>query len=153
MECLISSSSASSLPFSTVFCACLNMTLLSEETRKLIPSSSSLLEMCRKYLADPSIDVRNAAHASLADFLREMARIASIKKQQAAEVLAKKLAGGRRERDGDDDAEENEEGGAIWQGTGSGEWVPGQGVPVHYREIVDILLRHVNYPGSYIIPF
>lgn len=49
---------------------------------------------------------------------------------------------------GRDDNSDDEEEGAIWKGKGSGEWVPGQGVPVHYREIVDILLQHVSYPGT-----
>lgn len=41
--------------------------------------------------------------------------------------------------------EEREE---EWEGKGSGSWIPGQGVAVHYEEIVEILLRHVAYPSA-----
>jgi vacuole morphology and inheritance protein 14 len=131
---------------------------------------------CSKYLAEDNIDVRVATENVLADFLREIRDIARVQKQLADERRARVLAGssgssgggvkrseskltmssslGRNTDDRDRLVEEPEEVAPEdereeeWEGKGSGSWIPGQGVAVHYEEIVEILLRHVAYPSA-----
>jgi vacuole morphology and inheritance protein 14 len=131
---------------------------------------------CSKYLAEDNIDVRVATENVLADFLREIRDIARVQKQLADERRARVLAGssgssgggvkrseskltmssslGRNTDDRDRLVEEPEEVAPEdereeeWEGKGSGSWIPGQGVAVHYEEIVEILLRHVASPSA-----
>lgn len=114
----------------------------------------------------------------LADFLREIRDIARVQKQIAEERRARVFAAsgsqggassgvrrseskptmssslGRNIDDRDRLVEESEEVAPEdereeeWEGKGSGIWIPGQGVAVHYEEIVEILLRHVAYPSA-----
>ncbi len=35
-----------------------------------------------------------------------------------------------------------------WEGEGSGNWVPGQGVYVDHAAIMDIIIHHLSYPGE-----
>lgn len=114
----------------------------------------------------------------LADFLREIRDIARVQKQIAEERRARVFAAsgsqgggssgvrrseskltmssslGRNTDDRDRLVEESEEVAPEdereeeWEGKGSGIWIPGQGVAVHYEEIVEILLRHVAYPSA-----
>ena len=35
-----------------------------------------------------------------------------------------------------------------WEGEGSGNWVPGQGVFVDHAAIMDIIIQHLSYPGE-----
>lgn len=122
--------------------------------------------------------MRVATENVLADFLREIRDIARVHKQQAEErrarVLVNGLGGGTTaaagvkrseskmtvsssvgkgldERAGGaagEDLVEEDEREEDWEGKGSGSWIPGQGIAVHYEEIVEILLRHVAYPSE-----
>lgn len=117
----------------------------------------------RKYLADPSVDVRLSTENLLGEFLREIKYIANVQEKQAemerrkqeqrqsskhAKETSKSTAEEGEtavETDEEQDEGTNEE---DWEGEGSGAWVPGQGVRVDHSAIMDIVIQHLSYPGE-----
>lgn len=130
----------------------------------------------RKYLADGNVDVRLATENVLAEFLREIKYIADVQEKQAEADRTKREERQVRRRSSkqtmesaivdDDEAVEEAVGqdGDVgddatvidavedhdWEGEGSGAWVPGQGVFVDHTAIMDIVIQHLAYPGSFL---
>jgi vacuole morphology and inheritance protein 14 len=120
------------------------------------------------------VDVRLATENVLAEFLREIKYIATVQEKHAESSRARREAVQLRKRgskqtmesalhddesavesevdrfEEQDDGEINPNGGdgeQEWEGEGSGNWVPGQGVFVDHTAIMDIIIQHLSYPG------
>lgn len=53
-------------------------------------SSTYLYILCRKYLSDPTEDVRVATEILLADFLREIREVSNVRKKREEQAIIKK---------------------------------------------------------------
>jgi vacuole morphology and inheritance protein 14 len=128
----------------------------------------------RKYLADQNVDVRLATENVLGEFLREIKYIAQVQDKQAEADKARRETQSIQRRsskqtmesagteggdsalaDDDEGTEANTEVGTNgaeeahdWEGEGTGNWVPGQGVFVDHAAIMDIIIQHLSYPGK-----
>ena len=118
--------------------------------------------------------MRLATENVLAEFLREIKYIAMVQEKQAEAERTKRTAKNLRRRgskhtmdstttDQDEAIELEDEGSPVvvsepqmegedneWEGEGTGAWVPGQGVYVDHAAIMDIVIQHLSYPGTFI---
>jgi vacuole morphology and inheritance protein 14 len=141
------------------------------------PYSALSADVTRKYLADGNVDVRLATENVLAEFLREIKYIATVQEKHAETIRNQREAKLSRKRENkqktetstvaddesaveseverDDDQDEGDDQGGEeqeWEGEGSGNWVPGQGVFVDHTAIMDIIIQHLSYPGECFSP-
>nr|XP_019045512.1 vacuole morphology and inheritance protein 14 [Kwoniella bestiolae CBS 10118]OCF24442.1 vacuole morphology and inheritance protein 14 [Kwoniella bestiolae CBS 10118] len=149
------------------------MVLDSVPDLELVAWLPEFLDGLLKYLADGNVDVRLATENVLAEFLREIKYIAQVQEKQAEENKLKKGTRSVRTRgsrhtlesavEDDDEAiadesmtmtthsgydEHEEDNENDWEGEGSGNWVPGQGVFVNHAAIMDIVIQHLSYPDE-----
>ncbi|WVR06414.1 hypothetical protein IAU60_003445 [Kwoniella sp. DSM 27419] len=147
------------------------MVLDSVPDLELVAWLPEFLDGLLKYLADGNVDVRLATENVLAEFLREIKYIAHVQEKQAEADQKRRdirLIKRRESRQTIESAieEEDDETGSLaaenrghigedvedddndWQGEGSGNWVPGQGVYVDHAAIMDIINQHLSYPDE-----
>ncbi|OCF45938.1 vacuole morphology and inheritance protein 14 [Kwoniella heveanensis CBS 569] len=151
------------------------MVLDSVPDLELVAWLPEFLDGLLKYLADGNVDVRLATENVLAEFLREIKYIARVQEKQAEADRVRRESRSVRTRgskhtlesavedddeaiadetmtsdsrfeegDGDDGANGDND----WEGEGSGNWVPGQGVYVDHAAIMDIIIQHLSYPDE-----
>ncbi|WVF68911.1 hypothetical protein IAT40_003684 [Kwoniella sp. CBS 6097] len=151
------------------------MVLDSVPDLELVAWLPEFLDGLLKYLADGNVDVRLATENVLAEFLREIKYIAHVQEKQAEADRARRESrsvrtGGSKHtlesavedddeavadesmtsdsRFDDGDADDGANGDNDWEGEGSGNWVPGQGVYVDHAAIMDIIIQHLSYPDE-----
>nr|XP_019012864.1 vacuole morphology and inheritance protein 14 [Kwoniella pini CBS 10737]OCF51645.1 vacuole morphology and inheritance protein 14 [Kwoniella pini CBS 10737] len=149
------------------------MVLDSVPDLELVAWLPEFLDGLLKYLADGNVDVRLATENVLAEFLREIKYIAQVQDKQAEADRLKKETRSVRKRgsrhtlesaiEEDEDAagdesmtmatqsgydDQDAEHENDWEGEGSGNWVPGQGVYVDHAAIMDIIIQHLSYPDE-----
>ncbi|WVQ96426.1 hypothetical protein IAU59_003531 [Kwoniella sp. CBS 9459] len=151
------------------------MVLDSVPDLELVAWLPEFLDGLLKYLADGNVDVRLATENVLAEFLREIKYIAHVQEKQAEADRVRRESRSVRTRGSkhtlesavedddeaiadesmtsdsrleDGDADEGVNGDNDWEGEGSGNWVPGQGVYVDHAAIMDIIIQHLSYPDE-----
>lgn len=110
-----------------------------------------------KFLSDPNRDVHVATSGALERFLSEIKRISRIKKGlQESRKSRSRSDGGKRKRSnstdsesGVDEIEEDMEEDSFTandeNATGSDDdWIPGQDVPINFKEILEILTQNLD---------
>ncbi|CAG8570471.1 5329_t:CDS:10 [Paraglomus occultum] len=128
---------------------------------ELVSYLPDFLEGLINLLSDSDRNLRHATSTVLANFLLEIREAVEVKEQQKREAMKKYYVEHQRKA-ANADTGDTEDGVLVWagadkainwdvvsvaetedRGKGSGVWIPGQGVVIHFSRIIEILMPHL----------
>jgi len=133
---------------------------------ELVSYLPDFLEGLINLLSDSDRNLRHATSTVLANFLLEIREAVEVKEQQKREAMKKYYVEHQRKA-ANADTGDTEDSVLVWtgadkginwdvvsisetedRGKGSGVWIPGQGVEIHFSRIIEILMPHLCSQGN-----